>query len=86
MVLGLSLICSKICLLFLPVLSKIFTHYSYFIPIAPPIILLFYSVNDNNYHNAGVTIYILHSQLYLLTALIEYLAIPLEYFDLFANW
>ena len=35
---GLSLLCSKNYLLFLPELPKIFTHYSYFVPIAPPII------------------------------------------------
>ena len=39
--------CSKIYQLFLPELPKIFTHYSYFIPTAPPIIpFLFYCVND----------------------------------------
>ena len=45
---GLSLICLKIylLLLFLPELPKIFAHYSYFIPIAPPIIpFLFYCAN-----------------------------------------
>ena len=41
-------IVSKIYLLFLPKLPKIFTHHSYFIPTAPPIIpFLFYCVNDN---------------------------------------
>ena len=69
---GLSLLCSKIYLLFLPELPKIFTHYSFFIPIAPP----------RYYHNAGTTIYNLHSRLCLLTALIEYLTIVLEYLDL----
>ena len=45
---GLHLTCSKIYLLFLPELPKIFTHYSYFTPIAPPIIpFLFYCVNGN---------------------------------------
>ena len=43
MLLGLSLICSKIYLLFLPELFKILT-YSYFIPIAPSIILLYSNV------------------------------------------
>ena len=38
---GLSQLCSKIYLLFLLELPKIFTHYSYFIPAAPPIILFF---------------------------------------------
>ena len=42
---GLSLICSKIYLLFLPELPKIFTHYSYFIPIAPPIIPFYFIVS-----------------------------------------
>ena len=39
--LGLSLICSKIYLLFLPKLLKIFTYYSYFILITPPIIPIY---------------------------------------------
>ena len=33
-----------------------------------------------------MTIYYLHSRLCLLTALIEYLTVLLEYLDLFANW
>ena len=36
--LGLSLICSKFYLLFLPELPKFLTHYSYFIPKSSPII------------------------------------------------
>ena len=45
---GLSLLCSKIYLLFLPELSKIYTHCSFFIPIALPIIpFLFYCVSDD---------------------------------------
>ena len=53
----------KIYLLFLPKLSKIFTYYSYFIPIAPSIIpFLFYCVNDNIIINAGVTMYNLNSK------------------------
>ena len=53
----------KIYLLFLPkLIPKNFTHYSYFIPIAPPIIpFLFYCVNDNN---GNVGIYNLHSPLH----------------------
>ena len=44
---GLSLICSKIYLLFLPELPKIFTYYSYFIPKHHQLFLfLFYCVND----------------------------------------
>ena len=55
----------------------------FFISIAPPIIpFLFYCVNDNNYHNAGVTIYYLDSRLCLLIALIEYLTVLLGYLDL----
>ena len=56
----------KIYLLFLPKpIPKNFTHYTYFIPIAPPIIpFLFYCVNDNN-GNVGVIIYNLHSLLQL---------------------
>ena len=43
--LGLSLLCSKNYLLFLPKLPKSFTYYSYFVPISLPIILfLFYCV------------------------------------------
>ena len=53
---GLRLICSKIYLLFLPNLPKIFTH-SFFIPMVPLIIpFLFFCVSDK-YYNAGVTIY-----------------------------
>ena len=45
---GLSLICSEIYLLFLPELPKTFTHYSFFIPIVPPVIpFLFCCVSDN---------------------------------------
>ena len=47
---SLSLLCLKIYRLFLTELPKIFTHYSYFIPIVPPIIIipfLFSCVNDN---------------------------------------
>ena len=40
---GLSLLFSKNYLLFLPELLKIYTYYSYFIPITPPIIP-FYSI------------------------------------------
>ena len=40
-ILGLSLLCSKFYLLFFPEVPKIFTYYSYFIPIAPPIIPLY---------------------------------------------
>ena len=85
--LGLSLICSKTCLLpvFLPKLPKIFTYCSYFIHRAPPIIpFLFYCVNDDITMQLRVTMYNLHSQLYLLTALIDYLTVLLEYLDLFA--
>ena len=40
-----------------------FTHYSFCIPMVPPIIpFLFFCVSDNNYYNAGVTIYYLHSR------------------------
>ena len=61
--------------LFLSELTKIFIHYSYFIPIAPPIIpFIFYCVNDSI------------SKLYSLTALIEYLSVLLKYLDLFASW
>ena len=42
------IIAEKIYLLFLSELPKIFTYYSYFIPIAPPIIpFLFYCADDN---------------------------------------
>ena len=73
--LGLRLLCSKIYLLFLPKLPKIFTYYSFFIPIAPPIIP-FYSI---------LSVIISQCRYYvlcLLTALIEYLTVLLEYFDL----
>ena len=50
--LRLSLLCSKIDLLFFPKFPKILTHYSYFIPISSPIIPTcscnFYCINDNN--------------------------------------
>ena len=52
---GLSLICSKFYLLFLPELPKILTHYSYFIPTSSPIIPTyscnFYCIDDNSVHN-----------------------------------
>ena len=44
--LGLSLLCSKVYLLFFPEFPKILTHYSYFIPISSPIIPT-YSCNFN---------------------------------------
>ena len=48
----------KIYLLFLLKLPKIFTHYSFFIPIVPPIIpFLFYCVNDNIIHNAAMAVF-----------------------------
>ena len=51
-IIGLSLICSKFYLLFLPELSKILTHYSYFIPTSSPIIPTnFYCIGDNNLYN-----------------------------------
>ena len=50
--LGLSLICSKFYLLFLPEFPKILTHYSYFMPTSSPIIPTyscnFYCTSDNN--------------------------------------
>ena len=48
---GLSLICSKFYLLFLPELPKFLTHYSYFIPTSSPIIHFIVYVGDNNVHN-----------------------------------
>ena len=42
---GLSLICSKMYVLFLPEFNKIFTYYSFFIPIASPIIPLYSTVS-----------------------------------------
>ena len=63
--------------------SQNFNLLFFFIPIAPPIISFkFYCVND---YNAGVIIYYLHNRLCLPTALIEFLNVLLEYFDLFAN-
>ena len=70
-------ICSKIYLLFLPKLPKIFTHYSYFIPIAPPIIsFLFYCVSDTSQCKND-----LQSRFCLLTALIQYVTVLLKYLD-----
>ena len=59
--LWLSLLCSKIYLLFFPEsVPKIFTNYSYFIPISPPIIpnyscnfyvsIIIMSIKDHNTH------------------------------------
>ena len=46
--LGLSILCLKIYLVFPPKLPNIFTHCSYFTPIAPPIIpFLFCYINGN---------------------------------------
>ena len=76
---GLSLICSKIYLLFLPELLKIFTHYSFYIPITPPIIPIVSMIISQCRSDY---IYNLHSRLCLLTALIDYLTVLLEYLDL----
>ena len=48
----------KIYLLLLPKLPKIFTHYSFLIPIAPPIV--FYSIvsNDNITYRSDFIFYI----------------------------
>ena len=52
---GLSLLCSKFYLLFLPEHPKILTNYSYFMPTSSPIIPTyscnFYCIGDNNVHN-----------------------------------
>ena len=69
-----------------PKLPKIFTHYSYFISIAPPIIHFHSIVSMKIYHNTGVAIYYLHSRLCLLTTLIKCLTVLLEYIDLLANY
>ena len=54
-----------------------------------PLFFLFHSITNYSFysfhHNAGVTIYHLHSRLCLLTVLIEYLTVLLEYIDPFAN-
>ena len=56
----LSLLCSKIYLLFFPEFPKILTHYSYFIPMSSPIIpnyscnlyasMIIMSIKDHNTH------------------------------------
>ena len=58
--LGLSLMCSKICLLFLPELPKIFTYYSYYS--TTDYSFLFYWVNDN-----------IAMQIEYVTVLLEYI-------------
>ena len=84
--LGLCLICSKIYLLFLPKLPKIFTHYSFVFPWYHQLFLFYFFVSVIILQCRSDYINYLHSRLCLLTTLIEYLTVLLEYLDLFANW
>ena len=70
---GLSLLCSKIYLLFLPELLKIYTHFYYFILIVPPIIPFYSIVSMIISQCRSDYIIIIYIAECLLTALIEYL-------------